>query len=143
MLPLLLDENLSPEIGLQLTAKRPDIAVRSVHSWHGGAYRARRDELILAAAAQESLTLETYDQKTILPILVQWGQAGSDQAAVVFADDRTIAPNNYGALLAALSALWDACRGDAWTNRVDFLPNYRSAAASGGAGPLGSQLTGR
>ena len=121
MLSLLLDENLSPEITRQLVEKRPDIQVTSVHYWHEGQCKGRPDETILMAATQEGLTLVTYDQKTIVPVLMQWGAAGTDHAGVVFIDDRTIANNNFGGLVRAFMALWDAHRADEWTNRVEFL----------------------
>src|SRR5438132_11922192 len=107
MLSLLLDENMSPEIVRQIAEKRADITVTSVHHWREGRYKAQRDEAILIAAAQEGRTLVTYDQKTILPVLMQWGQTGTDHAGVVFIDDHSIASNNFGALVRALIALWD------------------------------------
>lgn len=121
MLSLLLDENLSPEIARQIADKRPDVLEISMHRWHDGRYMAHRDEAILVAAAQERLTLVTYDQRTIFPVLVRWGQSGTDHSGVVFIDDRTIANNNFGALVRALLDLWDASSGDDWTNRVEFL----------------------
>jgi len=121
MLSLLLDENLSPEITRQLVEKRPDIQVTSVHHWHEGRYKGQPDETILIAATQAGLTLVTYDQKTILPILVRWGAAGTDHAGVVFIDDRTIANNNFGGLVRAFLALWDARHADEWRNSVVFL----------------------
>ena len=38
MLSLILDENISPEVVRQITEKRPDIAITSVHQWRGGQY---------------------------------------------------------------------------------------------------------
>lgn len=121
MLSLLLDENLSPEIARQMGLKRPDILVQSLHHWQAGRFKAQPDESILVAAALEVRTLVTYDQKTILPVLVRWGQTGLDHAGVIFVDNHTIAPNDFGALVRSLIALWDACHEDVWTNRVDFL----------------------
>ena len=121
MLSFLLDENLSPQIARQISEKRPDVIVACIHDWHAGRYKAQRDETILIAAAQEALTLVTYDRKTILPVLVQWGQAGTGHAGVVFIDDRSIASNDFGELVRALILLWDASHTDEWTNRVDFL----------------------
>jgi predicted nuclease of predicted toxin-antitoxin system len=121
MLSLLLDENMSPEIVRQIREKRSDIAVASIHHWHEGKYKAQRDEEILIAAAQEGLTLVTYDQKTILPVLVQWGQIGTDHTGIVFIDDRSIASNNFGALVRTLILLWDSSFNADWTNRIEFL----------------------
>lgn len=121
MLSLLLDENLSPEVVRQMAEKRPEVSVTSVHHWHEGRYKAQRDEAILMAAAQEGLTLVTYDQKTIFPVLVQWGQAGTDHAGILFIDDRSIPSNHFGTLVRALLEVWDASQTDDWTNRVEFL----------------------
>ena len=121
MLSLLLDENMSPEIARQITEKRPDISVTSVHHWHEGRFKAESDEAILVAAAREGQTLVTYDQKTILPVLVRWGQTETSHAGVLFIDDRTMASNQFGVLVRALIFHYDACSAEDWTNRVDFL----------------------
>lgn len=121
MLSLLLDENLSPEVARQIAEKRPEIPVTSVSHWHEGRFMAAPDIKILTTASQEGLTLVTYDQKTIVPILVQWGQAGTDHAGVIFVDERSIASNNFGAPVRALIDLWDTSHAGEWTNRVDFL----------------------
>lgn len=125
MLSLLLDENMSPEIVRQIREKRPEIAVESIHQWYEGKYRSQRDEEILRAAAQEGLTFVTYNQKTILPVLVQWGQVATDHAGIVFIDDRSIASNNFGALVRTLILLWDSSFHADWTNRVEFLRPQR------------------
>ena len=121
MLSLLLDENVSPEVARQITEKRPDINITSVYHWHEGRYKGRPDELILTTALQEALTLVTYDQKTIVPVLVQWGYLEKDHAGVVFLDERSIPNNNFGTQVRSLTALWDASHSDNWINRVDFL----------------------
>jgi predicted nuclease of predicted toxin-antitoxin system len=121
MLSLLLDENISPEVARQIIEKRSDILIASVYSWHEGIYKGRPDEIILTIAQQESLTLVTYDQKTIVPVLVQGGQLGKDHAGVIFLDERSIPNNNFGAQVRGLIALWDASHTEDWKNRVDFL----------------------
>ena len=121
MLALLLDENLSPEVARQIGEKRADISAVSIHAWNSGRFLAQSDEAILLAASQEGRAFVTYDQKTILPLLMQWGQDGTDHAGVIFIDDRSIASNNFGGLVRALIFLWDAAYTDNWTNRVDFL----------------------
>ncbi len=121
MLSLLLDENISPEVVTQMAHKRPDISVVSVHLWQAGRFMGQSDELILAAAAAEGLTLITYDQKTIMPVLMQWGLAGTDHAGVIFIDNLTIASSDFGALLRSIIALWDNSHNEVWTNTVLFL----------------------
>ncbi len=121
MLSLLLDENLSPEIARQIALKRVDIPILSLHGWEGGWFKAKPDDLILAAAFAAGLTLVTYDQRTILPTLVQWGAAGTPHGGVIFVDDLTIAPNNFGALVRLLIAMWESGRGEDWMDRVEYL----------------------
>ena len=123
MLAFLLDENISPEVARQISEKRPEIIIASVHYWHNGTFKAQRDEDILIAAAKEELTFVTYDQKTIFPVLVRWGETGIDHSGVLFVDDRTIPSNRYGAIVLSLTMIWDAHHSDAWTNRVQFLRN--------------------
>lgn len=121
MLSLLLDENISPEIVTQMAQKRPEIAVTSVHTWQEGRFMGQPDDLILIEAASAGMTLVTYDQKTILPVLVQWGNAGTDHGGVIFVDSLSIAPNNFGALIRSLISLWDQSREMPWTNAVVYL----------------------
>jgi hypothetical protein len=68
---LLLDEHLSPVVAAQVQAKQPAVVIRSVHHWRGGDLLGQDDGPLLAAAAEEALTLVTYDQKTIAPLLVE------------------------------------------------------------------------
>ena len=49
------------------------------------------------------------------------GDAGAHHGGIVFVDERTIAPNDFGAVIASLTVLWDAGRDEAWTDRVEFL----------------------
>ncbi len=121
MLSLLLDENISPEIVTQIAQKRPEIAAFSVHTWQEGRFMGQPDELILAEAMAAGLTLVTYDQKTIMPVLVQWGSAGTDHGGVIFVDSLSIAPNNFGALIRSLISLWDHSLVMPWANAVVYL----------------------
>ena len=77
MLSFLLDEQISPEIAKQIGKKRTDIPIFMIQTWHNGNYLGISDEIILNAAAAEKLTLITYDQKTIPPILSEWGYSKS------------------------------------------------------------------
>ena len=121
MLSLLLDENISPEVAVQIHQKRPDIRIVSIHAWRDGLFMAQADELILANAALEGLTLVTYDQKTIMPVLVDWSYSGTDHAGVIFIDDRSIATSDFGSVIRSLTALWNAHHQDSWTNAIAFL----------------------
>ena len=40
---------------------------------------------------------------------------------VIFVDDRTIAPNDFGGIVRALDQLWEKENDADWTNRVIYL----------------------
>ena len=75
MLSFLLDEQISPEIAKQIAKKSPGIRIFSLHTWQNGYYLGFPDEIILQAAAVDNMTLVTYDQKTIPPLLVECGNS--------------------------------------------------------------------
>lgn len=122
MLSLLLDQHLSPEIAEQIRTKRPEIPIMALSEWRGGAFVGVADSLILRAAVEENLTLVTYDRKTIPPLLIEWGIAGISHSGVVFVDNLTIAPNDFGRIIRALIYYWDKEHHGDWINRVGFLP---------------------
>ena len=121
MLSFLLDEQISPEIAKQINSKRPEIPIFTIHTWQKGYYLGVSDEIILKAAASEQLTLITYDQRTITPILSEWGQANISHAGVIFIDYRSISPNNFGGLVRAIIWLWDNQSQGDWQNRIVYL----------------------
>ncbi len=121
MLSFLLDEQISPEIAKQIKKKRLDIEIFTIYTWQKGYYLGVSDEVILKVSAKEELTLITYDQKTIPPILFEWGQANINHAGVVFIDYRSITPNNFEALVRAIIWLWDTQNQENWQNRIVYL----------------------
>ena len=121
MLSFLLDEQISPEIAKQIDSKHPEIPIFTIYTWQKGYYLGVSDEIILKAAASEQLTLITYDQKTIPPILSEWGQANISHAGVIFIDYRSISPNNFGGLVRAIIWLWDTQSQGDWQNRIVYL----------------------
>jgi hypothetical protein len=121
MVSFLLEEQISPEIAKQILQKRSDISIISIHTWQKGNYLGLDDELILKAAVSEELTLITYDQKTIPPILSQWGQTNINHPGVIFIDYRSIPPNNFGRLVRAIIWLWDTQNRENWQNRIVYL----------------------
>ena len=124
MLSFLLDEQISPEIAKQIDRKYPEISVLSIHSWQNGNFLGVSDEIILRAAKLEQLTLVTYDQKTIPPILVEQGQANINHAGVVFIDYRSISPGDFGKLIRAIVWLGQTQSESNWQNRIVYLqPN--------------------
>lgn len=115
---LLLDEHVSPRVARQLRSQDPSVPALGVLEWNEGRHLGARDEDLLAAALDEALVLVTYDLRTIVPMLKSWGEQGTDHGGVVLVDDRTLAPNDFGGLVRALAALWQAQGDDPWKNRV-------------------------
>ena len=98
MLRLLLDEHLSPVIAQQVRSRNPRISILSLHAWEAGSYLQQGDDLLLRTAYTQQLTLVTYDQRTILPLLAAWGEAGIAHGGVIFVDTHTLLPNDFGGL---------------------------------------------
>jgi hypothetical protein len=122
MLSLLLDQHISAEIAEQIRVKRPEIPILSLYEWREGAFVGIADPLILHAAAEDRMTLVTYDRKTIPPVLVEWGTSGISHGGVVFVDNLTIASNDFGRLVRGLIYYWDQEHESDWANRIGFLP---------------------
>ena len=121
MLGFLLDEQISHVVMEQVRQKRPEIRIESVLVWSGGGLRGKDDDLVLSAAHAERLTLVTYDQKTIAPLVMQWAAEGRAHTGVIFIDDRSIVQEDVGGQLRALIDLWDQAHTQDWTNTVRFL----------------------
>ena len=121
MLHLLLDEHLSDDVAVGVRAHTVDIAITSLQAWDGGIYLVAPDDAILRAAYAQGLTLVTFDHRTIVPLLADWGERGIPHGGVIFGHSRTVATNDIGRLVRALLALWRD-QGDLdWTNRVVYL----------------------
>ena len=121
MLSFLLDEQISYVVMEQIRQKRPEIRIESVLVWNGGDLRGKDDDLVLSAAHAESLTLVTYDQKTIAHCITRGAMEGRDHTGVIFIDDRSIVQKNAGEQLRALIDLWDKAHTQDWTNAVSYL----------------------
>ena len=121
MLQLLLDEHVSPAVAEGLRRRSKTVAVQGLVDWEGGRFLGLADEAILKEAAAQRRMLVTYDRKTIPPLLKTWAESGQDHGGVMFVDDKTILPSDFGGLIRALQKLcresvkWD------WTNRICFL----------------------
>jgi hypothetical protein len=120
-LSLLLDEHVSAAVATQVQRKGADVAILSIHEWRGGALVGKDDDPLLDAAAAEGLTLVTYDQKTIRPLLTERALLGRSHGGVIFVDDKTIAQSDIGSLVKAILALWEQSHSWDWTDRVLFL----------------------
>lgn len=121
MLQLLLDEHLSPRIVAQFLRRCPDARAASVLDWQDGRLSSVPDDLLLTEASQHQLSLVTYDQATIVPLLKSWGEQGVYHHGVIFIDDRTIRQNDLGGLVRALAHLWKQEKNADWRNRVVYL----------------------
>jgi hypothetical protein len=121
MLAPLLDENISQVISRQINARRPEIGIQTIFDWRGGTLLNQPDHLILQAAAEDGLTLVTYDLQTIRPLTAEWAASGITHAGVIFVDERTIPSDNFGLLIRAIERLWDREQHLTWTNRTKFL----------------------
>lgn len=124
MLAFLLDEQISHVVMEQVRQKRSDIQIESVLLWRSGDLRGKDDALVLSAAQEENLTLVTYDQKTIGPLVTQWAMEGRDHAGVIFLDDNSIAQEDVGSKVRALLSIWEQAYALDWTNAINYLkPN--------------------
>jgi hypothetical protein len=121
MLQFLLDEHTSPAVARQAMLKYPRMKIVALKHWRSGNFLGIEDRLVLPEAKRDGLTLVSYDQRTIRPLLKEWAEQGIDHGGVVFVDTKTIAPDNFGLLVSALSDLWKSERRADWTNRVVFL----------------------
>jgi hypothetical protein len=121
MLQFLLDEHISPVIAREVGAKCRGIKIVAFQQWRSGRFMGAGDRVFLPEAKKDGLTLVSYDQKSIRPLLKEWAEQGTHHAGLVFVDQRTIAPHDFGSLIEALSDLWRSERGADWTDRVVFL----------------------
>jgi hypothetical protein len=121
MLKLLLDEHISPDVAVGLRRRSRANVVHAMAAWESGSFLGQDDAACLRNAAAQSLTLVTYDRRTIQLLLKSWAEQGLDHGGVIFVDEKTIAPSDIGGLVRALAELareagkWD------WKNRVVFL----------------------
>lgn len=118
---LLLDENISHVVATQVSTRRPDIHIESIFHWRAGTLTNTLDHFVLQAAAEDTLTLVTYDVSTIMPLVTEWGMAGRSHAGIIFIDEWTIRSSDLGGLIRALERLWDLEHDEDWTNRTQFL----------------------
>ncbi len=124
-LHLLLDENMSQVIAVQIRQHRPALVIESVHTWQGGAFKGSPDKALLRASRAEGLTLVTYYQKTIPAHLAELYADGESHAGVIFVDDQTIPSNDFGTLTRALILLWERFGSEDWQDRIRFLEKPR------------------
>jgi hypothetical protein len=93
----------------------------SVLEWQDARLSGAPDDLLLREAHQHKLTLVTYDQATIVPLLKSWAEQGISHSGVIFIDDKTIRQDDFGGIIRALGQLWQKGRNENWLNRVVYL----------------------
>ena len=126
MLKLLLDEHVSPDVadGLRRRNAAHVVSALTVHymaEWERGDFLGREDSACLLEAARQSLTLVTYDRRTIPLLLKSWGEEGRSHGGVIFVDEKTISPADVGGLVRALGQVYKEAGKWDWENRIWFL----------------------
>lgn len=120
-LKLLLDEQISPDVADWFRGRHGEQAVFALAGWEQGRFMGQADHLLFDEAAAQGLTLVTYDRRTIPPLLKTWAETGRDHGGVIFVDQKTIPPSDFGGLIRALQEVFRQSSNRDWTNRVCFL----------------------
>jgi hypothetical protein len=121
MLKLLLDEHISPDVANGLRRRNRAIEIRYLVEWEDGYFLGQQDSACLREAATQGLMLVTYDRRTIPPLLKTWADEERTHGGVVFVDEKTISPADFGGLVWALTRLARETRNWDWPNRIYFV----------------------
>jgi hypothetical protein len=121
MVKLLLDEHISPAVADGLRRRNPLLTVVCMAAWEQGEFLGQQDSLCLQQAAEQGLTLVTYDRRTIPPLLKVWAEEEQRHGGVIFVDEKTISPADTGSLVRALNELAKTTARWDWSDRVCFL----------------------
>lgn len=121
MLKLLLDEHISPRVAEGLRRSHRRLTVHFMAGWEDGRFLGQDDSACLEHAADQGLTLVTYDRRTIPPLLKDWAEAEREHGGVIFIDEKTISPSDIGGQVRSLSRLVKEAANWDWTNRICFL----------------------
>ena len=66
MLKLLLDEHVSPDVADGLRRRHRSLVIHWMAEWEGGASLGKDDSACVPEAAEQGLTLVTYDRRTAI-----------------------------------------------------------------------------
>jgi hypothetical protein len=125
MLKLLLDEHISPEVANGVQRRSRSLVLHSIVQWESGNFLGKDDSVCLLEAAEQRLTLVTYDRRTIPPLLKLWAEEERSHGGVIFVDEKTISPADIGELVRVLISLAGEAGEVDWTNQVYFLRSGR------------------
>jgi len=126
MLRFLLDETISKKVALQAKKRCPEMEIISLHDWENGRFLGMSDGEILTVAAQQRLTLVTYDQNTTLTHMAELVSEGQEHGRIIVIDGKETLQSDVGGLVKVLCWLWDAAAKPEWTNRTGYLRGYIS-----------------
>jgi hypothetical protein len=125
MLKILTDEQINLKVAAAAKKRCRAISIVSLFDWLDGHFVGASDEELLKEAARRSVTLVSFDLKTISPLLRDWGERGIDHGGVIFVDNKTFAQNDISGISKALASLWELRGRVGWTNRCFFMTNRR------------------
>lgn len=120
MLRLLTDSHLSPEIALA-ARKLASLNITPLRDWKNGINLHKKDSELLFLAAEEELTIVTFDVNTFPLGIKAHLESGHNHAGVIFISSTRFPQNHFGKISRALVELWNLHRHDDWTNRIHFL----------------------
>ena len=120
MLRFLLDEHISSAVCSIVRRRRREVVIESVLEWQAGGLRGKDDDVLLQAAADAELVLVTYDLRTIPALLQAWATKGLSHQGVIFIDERTCKPQDFGGIADALIGIWDTMHAFEWKDRAAF-----------------------
>ena len=88
-----------------LVRRNRALVVHFISEWENGKFRGQDDSTCLQEAANQGLTLVTYDRRTTPPLLKAWAEEERSHGGVVFIDEKTISQSDIGGLVWALNKL--------------------------------------
>ena len=121
MLKLLLDEHISRAVAAGLRRRQRSLVVHCLAEWEEGSFLGLDESAFLEKAAEQGLTLVTYDRSTIPLLPKAWAEQDRSHGGVIFVDEKTLAPHDIGALVRAVLKLFEEAGRWDWTSRVCFL----------------------
>lgn len=71
-----------------LRRRHRSLIIHSIAEWEDGGLPGKDDSACLLEAAEQGLTVVTYDRRTIPPLLKSWIEEGRRHGGVIFVDDK-------------------------------------------------------